>query len=61
MNKNIYKFIGVGFEISGIVFLFFFIGLKIDEKLQKNYYTVILSFLGILYALITLYKKVKKG
>tara|TARA_B100001758_G_C18166722_1_gene482030 strand:+ start:424 stop:609 length:186 start_codon:yes stop_codon:yes gene_type:complete len=61
MNKNIYKFIGAGFEISTIVFLCFFIGLKMDEKLQKNYCTIILSFLGILYALITLYKKVKKG
>ena len=61
MNKNIYKFIGVGFELSAIVFLCFFMGLKIDQKLQKNYYTIILSFLGILYALIALYKKVKKG
>tara|TARA_B100000427_G_C14996918_1_gene372193 strand:- start:81 stop:266 length:186 start_codon:yes stop_codon:yes gene_type:complete len=61
MNKNIYRFIGVGFEICAIVIFCFFIGLEIDQKLQKNYYTLILSFLGILYALITLYKKVKKG
>ena len=56
-----YKFITAGFEISITVFLFFFLGLKIDQKAETEYYVVILSFLGIIYSLYTLYKKVKKG
>ncbi len=61
MKKNIYKFITVGFEISITVLLFFFIGLKINQKTGKEYYVIIFSFLGIIYSLYTLYKKVKKG
>ena len=55
-----YKFLSTGFEIAAIVFLFFFIGLKIDQKFDVNYTVVVFSFLGILCSLMILYQKVKK-
>ena len=61
MKKNIYKFLGTGFEICAMVFLCFFIGFLIDEKIGTEYYVIVLSFLGIVYSLFTLYRKVKKG
>lgn len=61
MKKNIFKFIGAGLEICTIVFLFFFIGFKIDQKMNTEYYIILLSFLGIVYSLFALYRKVKKG
>ncbi len=61
MKKNVYKFISAGLEICIIVFVFFLIGFKIDEKLQTKYYTILCSFLGIIFALFALFKKVKKG
>jgi len=61
MKKNIYKFLGTGLEICVIVFLFFFIGLLIDKKTDTDYYVIVLSFLGIVYSLFALYRKVKKG
>lgn len=61
MKKNIYKFVGAGVEISVIVFLFFFIGFQIDKKMNTELYTILLSFLGIVCSLFSLYKKVKKG
>jgi len=61
MKKNVFKFIGVGFEIIITVLVFFLIGLKLDEKLQTKLFSVLFSFFGILISLYTLYKKVKKG
>jgi len=61
MKKNIYKFLGTGIEICTIVFLFFFIGFKIDQKMGTEYYIIVLSFLGIVCSLFALYRKVKKG
>tara|TARA_B100001758_G_C18396482_1_gene606259 strand:+ start:1497 stop:1682 length:186 start_codon:yes stop_codon:yes gene_type:complete len=61
MKKHIYKFIGVGIEMCAIVFLFFFIGFKIDQKMGTGYYIILLSFLGIVCSLFALYRKVKKG
>ena len=55
-----YKFLSTGFEIAATVFLFFFIGLKIDQKFDINYSVIVFSFLGILCSLIILYQKVKK-
>ena len=55
-----YKFLSTGFEIATIVFLFFFIGLKIDQKFDINYMVVVFSVLGILCSLMILYQKVKK-
>jgi len=61
MKKNIYKFLGTGIEICTIVFLFFFIGFKIDQKMGTEHYIIVLSFLGIACSLFALYRKVKKG
>ena len=61
MKKNVFKFIGVGFEIIITVLFFFLIGLKLDEKLQTKLFSILFSFCGILVSLYTLYKKVKKG
>lgn len=55
-----YKFLSTGFEIAATVFLFFFLGLKIDQKFNINYSVVVFSLLGILFSLIILYQKVKK-
>ena len=55
-----YKFLSTGFEIAATVFLFFFIGLKIDQKFDINYSVIVFSLLGILFSLMILYQKVKK-
>ena len=55
-----YKFLSIGFEIAATLLLFFFIGLKIDQKFDINYSVIVFSFLGILCSLIILYQKVKK-
>ncbi len=55
-----HKFLSTGFEIATTVFLFFFIGLKIDQKFDINYTVIVFSFLGILCSLMILYQKVKK-
>ena len=60
-KKNIYKFMSAGFEICVIIFSFFLIGIKIDEKFKTKYYGLILSCVGIFFALYILLKKVKKG
>tara|TARA_B100001287_G_C22427432_1_gene409773 strand:+ start:364 stop:549 length:186 start_codon:yes stop_codon:yes gene_type:complete len=61
MKRNVFKFIGVGFEIIITVSVLFLIGFKIDEKLQTRLFSVVLSFCGIIVSLYILYKKVKKG
>tara|TARA_Y100000766_G_C18563922_1_gene439060 strand:- start:125 stop:310 length:186 start_codon:yes stop_codon:yes gene_type:complete len=61
MKKNVFKFIGVGFEIIITVSALFLIGFKIDEKLQTGLFSIVFSFCGIIVSLYTLYKKVKKG
>ena len=61
MKKNTYKFLGAGFEVSAIIFIFFIIGNTIDGQLSTNYWSLIVGFFGILYALFSLVKKVKKG
>ena len=61
MKKNIYQFIGAGIEMCIIVLLCFFIGFKIDQKMGTKYYIIVLSFLGIVFSLFALYRKVKKG
>ena len=61
MKRNVFKFIGVGFEIIITVSVFFLIGFKIDEKLQTRLFSIVFSFCGIIVSLYTLYKKVKKG
>lgn len=61
MKKNTYKFLGAGFEVSMIISVFFIIGYIIDDKLGTKYWSLIVGFVGILYALFSLFKKVKKG
>ena len=61
MKRNVFKFIGVGFEIIITVSVLFLIGLKIDEKLQTRLFSIVFSFCGIVASLYALYKKVKKG
>jgi len=61
MKKNVFKFIGVGFEITTIVFIFFIVGFEIDKKLRTSFFVIVFSFTGIFISLYTLYKKVKKG
>lgn len=59
--KSYVQYSGLGFQMIGIIGIFTFAGIKLDENqgLKTPIYTASLSLLGVLIALYTVIKSLK--